>query len=141
MPLRLTSAVVQIFAKDVPRSIAFYRLLGLAVPEPGEPDPHVDVELPGGNRLSFDAEETITGMHPEWTPPDSAGRVALAFGLDSPAEVDAMFERLTKAGHPGPLQPYDAPWGQRYATVLDPDRNIVDLFAPLDSQAGTAVSG
>ena len=52
-------------------------------------------------------------------------------GLESPAEVDAMFERLTRAGHPGSLKPYDAPWGQRYATVLDPDRNLVDLFAPL----------
>jgi catechol 2,3-dioxygenase-like lactoylglutathione lyase family enzyme len=131
MPVRLTSAVVQIFAKDVPRSIEFYRLLGLAVPEPGGPDPHVDVELPGGNRLSFDAEETIMGMHPDWAPPDSAGRVALAFGLASPADVDGMFERLTRAGHPGSLKPYDAPWGQRYATVLDPDRNLVDLFAPL----------
>jgi uncharacterized glyoxalase superfamily protein PhnB len=44
-----------------------------------------------------------------------------------------MFERLTAAGYPGSLSPYDAPWGQRYATVLDPDGNIVDLFAP---QAG-----
>jgi catechol 2,3-dioxygenase-like lactoylglutathione lyase family enzyme len=128
---RLTSAIVQVFAKDVPRSIAFYRLLGLPVPDPGEPDPHVDVELPGGNRLSIDAEQTITGMHPEWTPPDTAGRVALAFGLGSPDEVDAMFTKLTEAGHPGPLAPYDAPWGQRYATVLDPDGNIVDFFATL----------
>ena len=133
VPAQLTSAVVQIFAKDVQRSIAFYRLLGLPVPEPGSPDPHVDVELPGGNRLSFDAEQTITGMHPEWTPPDSAGRVALAFGLESPAEVDAMFERLTQAGYRGPLRPYDAPWGQRYATLLDPDGNIVDLFSALAS--------
>src|SRR5215475_10203788 len=74
----LTSAVVQVFAKDVPKSIAFYRLIGLPFPDPGEPDPHVDVELPGGNWLSIDAEQTITGMHPEWTPPDTAGRVALA---------------------------------------------------------------
>ena len=131
MGLQLTSTVVQVFAQDVPRSIAFYRLLGLEVPEPGGPDPHVDVELPGGNRLSFDAEQTIIGMHPDWTPPESAGRVALAFGLDLPEEVDTMFARLTAAGHPGSLQPYDAPWGQRYATVLDPDGNLVDLFAPL----------
>jgi uncharacterized glyoxalase superfamily protein PhnB len=127
----LTSAVVQVFAKDVPKSIAFYRLLGLPFPDPGEPDPHVDVELPGGNRLSIDAEQTITGMHPEWMPPDTAGRVALAFGLGSSDEVDAMFAKVTEAGHPGPLAPYDAPWGQRYATVLDPDGNIVDFFAAL----------
>ena len=131
MAARLISTVVQIFAKDVPRSIAFYRLLGLPVPEPEGPDPHLDVELPGGNRLSFDAVQTITGMHPDWTPSDRAGRVALAFGLESPAEVDAMFDRLTQAGHPGSLKPYDAPWGQRYATILDPDGNIVDLFALL----------
>lgn len=131
MPAELTSAIVQIFASDVRRSIAFYRLLGLPVPEPGSPDPHVDVALPGGNRLSFDAQETITGMHPEWSPPDSAGRVALAFGLESPAEVDALFARLTQAGYQGPRGPYDAPWGQRYATLLDPDGNIVDLFAAL----------
>ena len=134
MALQLTSTVVQIFCKDVRDAIAFYRLLGLDVPEPPDgPDPHIDVELPGGNRLSFDAEQTITGMHPEWVPPDSAGRVALAFGLESPADVDAMFDRLTHAGHPGALQPYAAPWGQRYATVLDPDGNIVDLFAVLAS--------
>ena len=70
-------------------------------------------------------------MHPEWTPPDTAGRVALAFGLGSSVEVDAMFAKVTEAGHPGPLAPYDAPWGQRYATVLDPDGNIVDFFAAL----------
>jgi uncharacterized glyoxalase superfamily protein PhnB len=27
--------------------------------------------------------------------------------------------------------PYDAPWGQRYATVADPDGYRVDLFALL----------
>ncbi len=59
--------------------------------------------------------------------------VVQIFGLDSPAEVDTMFERLTQAGHPGALEPYDAPWGQRYATVLDPDGNMVDLFALLAS--------
>jgi uncharacterized glyoxalase superfamily protein PhnB len=57
--------------------------------------------------------------------------LALAFGVDSPAKVDALFEKVTAAGHPGPLKPYDAPWGMRYATVADPDGNWVDLFALL----------
>jgi catechol 2,3-dioxygenase-like lactoylglutathione lyase family enzyme len=133
MAIHLTSTVFQIFANDLQRSLEFYRLLGLPVPVP-EPDgpPHVAVELPGGNTLSFDTEETIAGMHPGWAPPDSGGgRIALAFGVDSPAEVDALFDKITAAGHAGTLQPYDAPWGQRYATVADPDGNWVDLFAPL----------
>ena len=96
--------------------------------------PHVAVELPGGNSLSLDTEETIAGMHPGWAPPaspsaDWRSRSAVA----SPAKVDALFEKVTAAGHAGPLAPYDAPWGMRYATVADPDGNWVDLFALLDS--------
>ncbi|WP_223848764.1 VOC family protein [Microbacterium hominis] len=50
---------------------------------------------------------------------------------DSPAEVDAVYAALVAAGHDGHVAPFDAFWGQRYATVLDPDGNAVDLFAPL----------
>ncbi|CQD23724.1 glyoxalase [Mycolicibacterium peregrinum] len=131
MALNLNSAVIEIVTEDLPRAVLFYRLLGLAVPEPD--GPHVEVELPGGNRLAFDTEEMIAGMHPGWTPPSGPGRVALAFGLDAPADVDALYERLTAAGYPGTLKPFDAPWGQRYATVEDPDGTSVDLFAALQS--------
>ncbi|CRZ18988.1 VOC family protein [Mycolicibacterium neworleansense] len=131
MALNLNSAVIEIVTADLPRSLDFYRLLGLDVPQPD--GPHVEVALPGGNRLAFDTEEVIAGMHPGWTPPSGPGRVALAFGLDAPGDVDALYERLTAAGHPGTLKPFDAPWGQRYATVEDPDGTSVDLFAALRS--------
>lgn len=132
MDIRLTSSVFQVFVGDLSASLDFYRLLGLPVPSGDAP--HVAVELPGGNTISFDVEETIVGMHPGWTPPGAAhSRLALALGVASPAEVDALFEKVTRAGHAGPLVPYDAPWGQRYATVADPDGNWVDLFAPLTS--------
>ena len=130
MDIRLTSTVFQIFTHDLQRSLDFYRLLGLLAPQSGES--HVAIELPGGNTLSFDTEDTIAGMHPGWAPPASqVSRLALAFGVDAPAKVDALFEKVTAAGHAGPLAPYDAPWGMRYATVADPDGNWVDLFAPL----------
>ena len=133
MDIRVTSTVFQIFAHDLQRSLEFYRLIGLSVPEPEGP-PHVAVGLPGGNTLSFDTDATITGMHPGWAPrAGSDSRLALAFGVDSPEQVDALFEKATAAGHEGRLKPYDAPWGQRYATVADPDGNWVDLFAPLKS--------
>jgi catechol 2,3-dioxygenase-like lactoylglutathione lyase family enzyme len=123
------SVVVEIVARDVARSVEFYRLLGLDIPDPE--GPHVEVALPGGNRLAFDTEEVIAAMHEGWTPSTGPGRVAIAFELDAPRAVDAMFERLTGAGHCGTLKPHDAPWGQRYATVEDPDGTSVDLFAPL----------
>lgn len=28
------------------------------------------------------------------------------------------------------MSPWNADWGQRYAVVLDPDGNGIDLFAP-----------
>ncbi len=127
------SAVFQVFTADLQRTLTFYRLLGLQVPDADGP-PHVAVALPGGNTLSLDVDETIVAMHPGWSPPSSPqSRVALALGLGTAAQVDALFDKVTSAGHPGLLPPYDAPWGQRYATVADPDGNWVDLFAPLDS--------
>jgi uncharacterized glyoxalase superfamily protein PhnB len=131
MDNQLISAAVEIVASDLQRSLGFYRLLGLTIPETDSP--HVEVELPGGNRLLFDTQQTIANFHPGWTSPTSPGRVVLAFGLSAPAEVDALFSRVTDAGHPAILKPFDAPWGQRYATVADPDGTSVDLYAPLPS--------
>lgn len=130
MDISVQTVVVELVPRDMGRTLAFYRLLGLDVPD--AEGPHVEVALPGGNKLAFDTEDVIAGMHPGWTPPEGPGRVALAFGFDAPADVDAMFERITAAGHSGSLAPFDAPWGQRYATVTDPDGTSVDLFALLE---------
>jgi uncharacterized glyoxalase superfamily protein PhnB len=129
MDIRVTSTVVEIATKDMTRALDFYRLLGFQIPDPD--GPHIEVELPGGNSLAFDDEEIIAGMHPGWTPPTQQGRVALAFKVGDPSEVDALYEKITAAGYPGALRPFDAPWGQRYATVTDPDGTSIDLFCPL----------
>ena len=36
---------------------------------------------------------------------------------------------MVAAGFDGHKEPWDAVWGQRYATLRDPDGNGVDLFA------------
>ena len=56
-------------------------------------------------------------------------RIGLAFLCDSPAAVDILFEKVKAEGFQAHKEPWDAFWGQRYAQVLDPDGNIVDLFA------------
>jgi uncharacterized glyoxalase superfamily protein PhnB len=38
---------------------------------------------------------------------------------------------MTKAGYQRHKEPWDAPWGQRYATLHDPDGNGVDLCAAI----------
>ena len=38
--------------------------------------------------LELDDEEIIAGMHPGWKPPTQQGRVAIAFGVREPTEID-----------------------------------------------------
>lgn len=113
---------------DMAKTLAFYRLLGLEFPDGAESEGHVETAGPGGLRLMFDTIEVVQSFT-EWEPPSGGHRIALAFLCDSPADVDATHDRLVAAGHPSAVGPFDAPWGQRYATVHDPAGNPVDLFA------------
>jgi uncharacterized glyoxalase superfamily protein PhnB len=110
-------------------AIDFYRKLGLEFPTGSEAEEHVEAATPDGVRLMFDTEEWVKA-HSAWEAPAGSHRVALAFLCESPAEVDRLYLELTGTGAESHLVPFDAPWGQRYATVLDPDGNAVDLFAP-----------
>lgn len=122
---------VSIVVSDMARSLAFYRLLGLDVPASADSEGHVEHVLPGGLRVLWDTEDVIRSFDPSWTEPTSAGRMELAFLLDSPQEVDDVSQRLLAAGHKAHKEPWDAFWGQRYAIVLDPDGNHISLFAPI----------
>ena len=120
---------IGIVVSDMARSIGFYRLLGLDVPEtPGEG--HVDTFLPNGVRFMLDTEDTVHSFRPEWTRA-TGNQVGLALECGSPDEVDAIYRRVTEAGHDGEKEPWDAVWGQRYAQLRDPDGVPVDLYASL----------
>jgi uncharacterized glyoxalase superfamily protein PhnB len=114
---------------DMPAAVAFYRLVGL--PFASDSNEHEECEFAPGVRLMLDSESMIKSLIPDWTRSTGSPQVSFAFEVDSPAEVDDKFAALTKAGHRVVKEPYDAVWGQRYATVLDPDGNFVDLYAPL----------
>jgi catechol 2,3-dioxygenase-like lactoylglutathione lyase family enzyme len=126
-PVRLDA--IGIATSDLAASLAFYRRLGLVFPEGAERLPHVETELPGGVRLMFDPVEGAKDL--------GRGRIGLAFLCEGAAGVDAAYGELTAAGYHGEAEPWDAPWGQRYAVVHDPDGNQVDLFAWLTA-AGPA---
>jgi catechol 2,3-dioxygenase-like lactoylglutathione lyase family enzyme len=120
---------IGIVVSDMERSIRFYRLLGLDVPEtPGEG--HVETTLANGTRLLFDTEEVIKSFEPEWTR-QTGNQISLAFECGSPSEVDESYARMLDAGFHGEKEPWDAFWGQRYAQLKDPDGVPVDLYAAL----------
>lgn len=123
---------IGIVVTDMTASVAFYRLLGLSFPEDSEAAGHAEAVLSGGARLMLDTDELVRSFDPGFRPPSGAGRIGLAFLCENPAEVDRVYASVLEAGHNGERAPWDAFWGQRYATVLDPDGNGVDLFAPLE---------
>jgi catechol 2,3-dioxygenase-like lactoylglutathione lyase family enzyme len=119
-----------VVVKDMAASLAFYERLGLGFPENAAAEQHVEATLPGGIRLMFDTVELMQQIS-DYHPATGGHRMGIAFLCDTPAEVDETHAALVAAGHRSIVEPWDAFWGQRYATVLDPDDNPVDLFAPL----------
>lgn len=124
-------SAIGIVSRDVRASIRFYGLLGVRFPEPD--GDHTEVTLPSGVRLMLDDLKLIKELDKDWTEP-KGHRIGLAFECVSPAEVDAVHAKVVAAGHPSKTVPHDAFWEQRYAQVIDPDGNVVDLFAALHGQ-------
>ena len=128
-------AAIGIVSKDLRTSIRFYGLLGVRFPDPD--GDHVEATLPNGLRLMLDDLTLIKQLDKEeWTEP-RGHRMGLAFECGSPAEVDALHAKVTVAGHASKTAPWDAFWGQRYAQVIDPDGNVVSLFAALPPRSAS----
>ena len=120
-------AAVAVSATDMSRAVAFYELLGFAFPPLESETKHIEAE--GAVRLMIDDAAFLTNLHGEAPRPGNTAGFAVLFA--DPAEVDDAASRVAAAGHTVVTPPYDAPWGQRYATVADPDGYRVDLFALL----------
>lgn len=120
---------VGIVTADMARSLEFYRLLGLGVPDTPEAG-HVNIDVAHGMRVMIDSEAEVRKFRSDWDR-TTGNQCALAFECESPAQVDASYARLTEAGFEGEKKPWDAFWGQRYAQVRDPDGVPVDLYAAL----------
>ena len=120
---------IGIVTSNMGRSIEFYRVLGLDVPETPD-EGHVDTFLPNGVRFMLVSEDVVRSFRPDWTR-QPGNQVALAFECESPAELDEVYARVVAAGFDGEKEPWEAVWGQRYAQLLDPDGVPVDLYAAL----------
>jgi catechol 2,3-dioxygenase-like lactoylglutathione lyase family enzyme len=123
--------MIGLVVEDMAASLAFYRRLGLDIPPGADNEPHVEATLPNGLRFGWDTVATVRSFMPDWQKPTGGNAVGMAFLCDSPADVDKTHADLIAAGHRSHKDPWDAFWGQRYACVMDPDDNVVDLFAPI----------
>ncbi|HYM15772.1 MAG TPA: VOC family protein [Dehalococcoidia bacterium] len=123
--------LVNIVVTDMEASVAFYRRLGLKIPDadPAWDDVHRSAKMPDGIGLDLDA----AGFASKWDQGWRGGPgVVLGFSAPSRDAVDATYADLTGAGYRGQQPPYDAFWGARYAVVEDPDGNAVGLMSEPD---------
>jgi uncharacterized glyoxalase superfamily protein PhnB len=128
---------VNVVSGDPATSIAFYRLLGLPMPDDRAFSSEAGIfhaeAAPDEATASFEMDSVAFAQawNPAWKgEANLAGRVVLGFRVDERETVDAAYDRLVSAGHPGLLPPHDAFWGARYAIVEDPDGIAVGIMSP-----------
>jgi lactoylglutathione lyase len=115
-----------VYASDVERAARFWELLGFRrhfqLPAEGEPG------YVGLRSDASEAEVAVTSV--EW----AMDRYGLSMGDGARfemyvyvADLDGMMRRLAEADVPILRDPEHMPWGERIATVADPEGNPVAL--------------
>jgi len=122
---------VSVSATDLSRAREFYELLGFRFSASDPAHSHLEAEDDSGVRLMVDSASSLTALYGEPPRPGTAAGFALV--VASPEAVDEVVDRVRSAGHTAVADPYDAPWGHRYARLADPDGYQVVVFCPLPS--------
>ena len=123
---------IGLVARDIPATLAFYRRLGLTIPEssPERDEHHRSATMDGGIDLDFDSRRFAATWNEGW--PDRGQMGVLGFRVAARDVVDEIYGDLVAAGYQGQQPPIDAFWGSRYAVVEDPDGNAVGIMSPPD---------
>jgi len=133
--------MVGIIVRDMPAALAFYRRLGVTIPDGAETRSHVQIKMGANFTFFLDA-------HPErWDPgfdaqaapaPAAPGRYPhlLEFYLKEQAALEAKYAEMVEAGYEGYRAPYNNGFGMIFAMVRDPDGNNVLLSADPAPPAG-----
>ncbi|MEO8713931.1 MAG: VOC family protein [Acetobacteraceae bacterium] len=131
---------INLVCGDLGASIAFYRRLGVEIPDAGvwrtptgehhasaadqSADQAIDVE--------FDSTAFAQCWNIGWKErTDLRGRVVVGFQVPTRTGVDDVFRDMIGAGYHGLQEPHDAFWGARYAIIEDPDGIAVGLMSPV----------
>lgn len=100
-------------------AVEFYEALGFVAVFGGADAPFTTFRA-GVGYVNLQVDPAYTRSEPVW------GRVI--FWVD---DVDAMYARARAAGLAPEMAPTDAPWGERYFHLLDPDGHELSFARPL----------
>ena len=119
--------MVVLLVDDLPRSVAFYRRLGVEFPADVEERKDVAVDLGGGHTLVLTT--TFVQNDLERVPPSGGARTFLEFFVDDDASVDALVAEMIDAGYHGRRAPFLTDFDAYMGMVDDPDGNTVLITA------------
>jgi lactoylglutathione lyase len=120
---RFSGSFAILEVSDVERSLRFYtEELGFRItfsfPDKGPPV-FASLELEDGSKLAIGGPKD----------PVEPGSTALWLYTD---DIDAAFADLREAGVEVVAEPEDQPWGERVASLRDPDGYTIHLGSPVD---------
>lgn len=130
--MQLSMVVLEV--QDVAKSVEFYRLLGLKMPDPPEDRPVSILRMGSGVSLVL-VEGFAAANDPTWSRPTGGYQQLMEFFAGEDADVDAMWSRLTDAGYTGRMPPKQTQ-GPYAAMVDDPDGNVVLLTSDESARIG-----
>jgi uncharacterized glyoxalase superfamily protein PhnB len=119
--------MVVLLVEDLPRSLGFYRRLGVEFPAGAEGRTDIQVPLGDGHQLVIST--TFVGNDPDRRRPTGGSRILLEFFVDGDAAVDAKYSELVEAGYRGRRAPWRTTFAAYMAMVDDPDGNTVLVTA------------
>jgi predicted lactoylglutathione lyase len=120
-------SMVGLMVRDMAASLAFYRRLGLEIPDGAETQPFVQKRMESGVTIFWDTV-FADRYDPSRQEPTGGYQVMLEFFLADNAAVDAKYAELTGYGYHGRREPVQTT-GPYAAMVDDPDGNVVLLTA------------
>jgi len=126
----ITPDQFNLVVSDMDASVAFYRKLGLTIPDadPQWQGHHRSAQLEHGLDIDFDSTKFAKHWNRGW----HGGMGVLGFKVEKRETVDEIYRDIVESGYRGQQEPYDALWGVRYAVVEDPDGNSVGIMSPVD---------
>jgi len=115
-----TLSAVTLTVSEIARSVRFYESLGFRQ-RPGHSAPgFASFELAGAGHGYLNLLEGPLGAAEGW------GRVIFHV-----SDVDAFYRQVEAAGAVPEFAPRDAPWGERYFHLRDPDGHELSFAKPL----------
>lgn len=119
--------MVVLLIEDLPRSLAFYRRLGVEFPPDAEQRTDIQVPLGEGHQLVLTT--SFVRAIPDHEPAAGGSRIVLEFFVEGDAAVDAKYAELVGAGYRGRRPPFRTSFDAYMGMVDDPDGNTVLVTA------------